>query len=195
MWEIIVCLIPLANLGKEQTQSLNRLSKFSKLTEINFAILNNSEPPSIFSNYMLLYMVTCYLPLPPLCNFTLSSLWQSIVSKLSVHLSLFPVFLVLGCIKVLKKDSKSFLLDWASVMISSQACTISFFTNTSWTTCHERMFFYFYFLPCITRMLHASDTCLSFLMLCIISLLLHQTHVEHAVIMCYTHVLLYIYHS
>jgi len=34
-------------------------------------------------------------------------------------------------------------------------------------------------------MLHASDACLSFLMLCIISLLLHQTHVEHALTMHY----------
>jgi len=36
------------------------------------------------------------------------------------------------------------------------------FTITSWTTCHECMFIYFYFLPCITCMLHASGTCLSF---------------------------------
>jgi len=57
------------------------------------------------------------------------------------------------------------------------------------------MFTYVYFLPCITRMLHASDTCLSFLMLRIIPLLLYQTHVVHALTMRYMHVLLYIYHS
>jgi len=45
------------------------------------------------------------------------------------------------------------------------------------------------------RMLHASDTCLSFLMLRITSLLLYQTHAEHALTMCYMHVLLYIYLS
>ena len=69
------------------------------------------------------------------------------------------------------------------------------FTITSRTTCHEHMFFYFYFLPCITRMLHASDACLSFLMLHIIILLLYQTHIVHALTKRYTHVLLYIYHS
>ena len=62
-------------------------------------------------------------------------------------------------------------------------------------TCHECMFIYFYFLPCIMRMLHASNACLSFLMLHITSLLLYQTHAEHALTMCYTHVLLYIYFS
>ena len=55
------------------------------------------------------------------------------------------------------------------------------FTITSWTTCHEHMFIYFYFLPCITRM--------SFI------LLLYQTHVEHALTMRYMHVLSYIYFS
>jgi len=45
------------------------------------------------------------------------------------------------------------------------------------------------------RMLHASNACLSFLMLHIMSLLLYQTHVEHALTMHYMHVLLYIYHS
>ena len=53
------------------------------------------------------------------------------------------------------------------------------------------MFIYIYFLPCITRMLHASDACLSFLMLHIIPLLLYQTHVVHALTMRYMHVLLY----
>jgi len=74
------------------------------------------------------------------------------------------------------------------VMISSSTCTIILlfhFTNISWTTCHECMFIYFYFLPCIMRMLHASDACLSFF----------QTHVVHALTMHYTHVLLYIYCS
>jgi len=48
------------------------------------------------------------------------------------------------------------------VTISSYTRTISFlFLQISWTTCHERMFIYFYFLPCITRMLHASDACLN----------------------------------
>jgi len=40
-------------------------------------------------------------------------------------------------------------------------------------------------------MLHASDACLSFLMLRIIPLLLYQTHVVHALTMRYMHVLLY----
>jgi len=84
-----------------------------------------------------------------------------------------------------------------TVTISSLTRTILFllFTITSWTTCHECMFIYFYFLPCITRMLHASDACLSFLMLCITSILLYQTHAEHALTMCYMHVLPYIYFS
>jgi len=42
-------------------------------------------------------------------------------------------------------------------------------------------------------MLHASNACLSFLMLRITSLLLYQTHAEHALTMRYTHVLPYIY--
>jgi len=36
-------------------------------------------------------------------------------------------------------------------------------------------------------MLHASDACLSFLMLRSTSLLLYQTHAEHALTMCYMH--------
>jgi len=88
---------------------------------------------------------------------------------------------------------------WRSggVTISSLTRAIPFllFTITSWTTCHEHMFIYFYFLPCITCMLHASDACLSFLVLRITSLLLYQTHAEHALTMRYMHVLLYIYLS
>ena len=85
-----------------------------------------------------------------------------------------------------------------TVMISSSTRTISFLlfiVQISWTTCHERMFIYFYYLPCITCMLHASNTCLSFLMLHIISSLLYHTHVVHALTMRYTHVLLFIYYS
>ena len=40
--------------------------------------------------------------------------------------------------------------------------------------------FYFYSLPCIMHMLHASDACLSFMMLHIMLSLHCQTHVEHA---------------
>jgi len=59
-------------------------------------------------------------------------------------------------------ESGIFKASEGSVTISSLTCTIPFllFTITSWTTCHECMFIYFYFLPCITRMLHASDACL-----------------------------------
>ena len=79
-----------------------------------------------------------------------------------------------------------------TVTISSYTRTISFsflLSQISWTTCHERMFIYFYFPPCITRMLHASDTCLSFLMLRILfSLLYHtcSTCFKHALYACFT---------
>jgi len=76
------------------------------------------------------------------------------------------------------------------VTISSSTRTILLFIlQISWTTCHERMFIYFYFLPCITRMLHASDACLSFLMLRILSSLLYHTCstcFKHALYACFT---------
>ena len=51
--------------------------------------------------------------------------------------------------------------------------------------------FYIYYSSCIMRMLHASDTCLSFM-----PLPLCQTHVEHVPTMRYAHVsTLYINHS
>ena len=77
-----------------------------------------------------------------------------------------------------------------SVTISSSTRTILLFIlQISWTTCHERMFIYFYFLPCITRMLHASDACLSFLILCILSSLLYHTCstcFKHVLYACFT---------
>ena len=79
-------------------------------------------------------------------------------------------------LKMFLQDSQMYIFT-----ISSLTRTILFllFTIASWTTCYEHMFIYVYFLPCITCMLHASDACLSFLMLHIIPLLLYQTHVEH----------------
>jgi len=62
-----------------------------------------------------------------------------------------------------------------------------FFTFMLGTTCYESMFFYFYYSSCITRILHASDAWLSYMLFP-----LYWTHVEHVSTMCYAHVFTYI---
>jgi len=81
------------------------------------------------------------------------------------------------------------------VTISSQTHTILFLQILLEQHATNVCSFYFYFLPCIMHMLHASEACLAFMMLRIMLSLHCQTHVEHALTMCYTHVLLYINHS
>jgi len=90
--------------------------------------------------------------------------------------------------------------DWAGISLFPHSPLLRFhlkhvqfyfFEQHATNTCS----FYFYSLPCITCMLHASDACLSFMMLRIMLSLHCQTHVEHALTICYTHVLLYINNS